>query len=234
MNSIKLITFAGPLLFAAGLLAIAGCATNQPTLDTSADAELSFDGLTPVKDAEADRLWVRPDFDLTGYTKLLVQPADVHYRPTRQSSGTRSNASVFSMTDAQKDRLVKIVSEEFNKALSGLQRYEIVDESGPDVLLLRGGLVDVVSRVPPQRAGRTDFYLSSVGEATLVIEFADSQSGAVLIRVADRRAASRPGTSQKSNVVTNTSEVRSLASRWANLLAKRLEHVSDVYTLSDN
>lgn len=219
------------------LLLSAGCATSTPTLDTSAEAEPSFDGLSPMQDTVADRIWVRPDFDLSGYTKLLVRPAGILYRPVKRTSRTRagrSSSSTFPMTDQQKSRLLEIVSEEFNKALGELKRYEIVNEPGPEVLLLTGALLDVVSRVPPEQAGRVDFYLSSVGEATLLIELADSQSGTTLVRVLDRRAAARQGYAQRSSVVTNRAEARRLARSWANLLVKRLEQVSDISTMSDN
>ena len=214
-----------------------GCTTSTPTLDTSADAEASYDGLAPMQDTVADRIWVRPDFDLSGYTKLLVRPAGIQYRPVKQSSRLRtgrSSTSTFSMTDQQKSRLLEIVSEEFDKALGELKRYAIVNEPGPEVLLLTGALLDVVSRVPPEQAGRVDFYLASVGEATLLIELADSQSGTTLVRVLDRRAAARQGYPQKSSVVTNRAEARRLARSWANLLVKRLEQVSDISTMGNN
>ena len=55
--------------------------------------------------------------------------------------------------------------------------------------MIRGGLIDVVSHVPPETVGRSDIYLKSVGEATLVIEISDSESNAPLVRIVDRRAA---------------------------------------------
>jgi hypothetical protein len=98
-----------------------------------------------------------------------------------------------------------------------------MNEKGPDVLTLWGGLIDVVSFVPPERAARGDVFLSSVGEATLVIELRDSLSRATLARVMDRRAASRTGTAMSSNPVTNWAEVRNVARRWANLVRTRLD-----------
>ena len=100
----------------------------------------------------------------------------------------------------------------------------MVNESGPDVLLIRGALLDVVSYVPPEPIGRVDIYLRSVGEATLVLEIRDSITDAILVRVVDRKAAEDVGGRlQESNRVTNTAEVRRLAKRWASALRKRLD-----------
>ena len=223
----------GALVFVAGIL-LQSCAATQPTLDTSADAELSHDGLSPVKDAVVDKLWVRPDFDLRGYTKLLLNPVGIQYRPVKSVSRVSSSRSTeFPVTDSQKVRLIEIINEEFGKTLSNLERYEIVDEPGSDVLVLRGAIIDVVSRIPPDRPGRTEYYLSSVGEATLVIELLDSQSGAPLVRVVDRRAANQTGYTYRSSTPMNTSQIRQVAGYWARLLAKRLEHVSDVYSMGE-
>lgn len=221
----------GALAFVAGIL-LQSCAATQPTLDTSADAQLSHDGLSPVKDTVVDKLWVRPDFDLRGYTKLLINPVGIQYRPVK-SAPRASRSTEFPLNDSQKARFLKIIGEEFDKTLSQLKRYEIVDEPGSNVLVLKGAIVDVVSRVPPNGPGRQEYYLGSIGEATLVIELLDSQSGAPLVRVVDRRAANQTGYTQRSSGPMNAAQIRQVAGYWARLLARRLEHVYDVYSMGE-
>jgi hypothetical protein len=76
--------------------------------------------------------------------------------------------------------------------------------------------------------GRGDIYLSSVGEATLVLELKDSLSGETIYRAIDRRAAERAGgTMMTSNTVTTKSEVRRLAQRWATRLREGLDSIHD-------
>ena len=99
-----------------------------------------------------------------------------------------------------------------------------MDEPGPDVLLIRGGLLDVVSYVPPEPMGRTEIFLSRVGEATLVLEIRDSISEAIIARAVDRRAAENVARGfSRSNPVMNRAEVRRMASAWARLLRERLD-----------
>jgi hypothetical protein len=107
--------------------------------------------------------------------------------------------------------------------MSNSERFELVETTGPDTLLVRGVLLDVVSRVPPDRIGRSQVFLSSVGEATLVLELRDSVTFSIIARAVDRRAAARPGSSMQSNTVTNWAEVRRLANRWAQQLRAGLE-----------
>lgn len=206
---------------------LAACASGPPTIDTGPGAEVSFDGLNRVSNSRADEAWAREGLDLTGYTKVKFESNGIEYRPGGESSTLwavrRSSTGPYHITDSQKVRFEKTVSDVFRDELTK-GNYTIVDESGPDVLLVRAGMLDVVSLVPPQGTGRSDVYLNSVGEATLVLELRDSETNAILARSVDRRAAERPGNELTlSNTVTNTAEVRRLARRWATGLRDGLD-----------
>jgi len=131
------------------------------------------------------------------------------------------------VTEAQRERLLATVREAFLKELGKSTRFTLVDEPGPDVLMIRGALLDVVSFVPPDTAGRSEVFLSSVGEATLVLEVRDSITHAIFARAADRdAAASMSGTLQRSSRGLNATEVRQMVERWARSLREALEGFS--------
>jgi len=206
---------------------LAGCEGSTPTVDTSPEAEMTYDGLYPVKGGSADAAWARPGADISQYSKIMVQGAGIEYRPGGESGRlyhSRRSGDHYEMSDRQKERLQEVLSEAFLKELGNSEHFTIVDEAGPDVLLIRGGLLDVVSYVPPEPMGRTEILLSRVGEATLVLEIRDSVSEAILARVVDRRAAEDAARGfTRSNRVMNTSEVRQLASTWARKLRESLD-----------
>ncbi len=218
----------GHILLVGASLLVAACATKPMVIDTSEDAQLSFDGLYPVANVRVDKAWARRDFDLTGYTKIIVEGAGIHYRPVKASAGrlSASRETEFPLTEVQKVRIQEVFSTAFREELAKLENLAIVDEPGPDVLIVRGALLDVVSRVPPERPGRVDIYLDVIGYATLVIELIDSESGSVLARAVDLDAAQQQGVAFESNPVTNTAQVRRLAKSWAQLLRRRLEEFS--------
>lgn len=204
-----------------------GCTSAPPSIDTSPSAEVTFDGLHEVLNSRADKAWARPAMELSGYSKVMLQGAGIEYRPGGESGRTymaRSGGGPFEVTKEQKARFEQVVSEAFREEMARSERFEIVDEPGPDVLMIRGALLDVVSYVPPDDvAGRVDVYLSRVGEATLVIEIRDSITGAILARAIDRGAAEDMSGFSNSNRVTNRSEVRRLVQRWARALREGLE-----------
>lgn len=205
---------------------LAGCQGSTPTVDTSDETEMSFDGLYPVKGGTADAAWARPGADISQYSKIMLQGVGIEYRPGGESGRlyhSRSRADHFEISEKQKEKLHEILREAFSDELHKSEHFKIVDAPGPDVLLVRGGLLDVVSFVPPEPIGRTEIYLSSVGEATLVLEIRDSQSEAIIARAVDRRAAEDTLGFSESNRVNNTAEIRRLAKTWARLLRERLD-----------
>ena len=208
-------------------LVFAGC-TSNPTINTSTEAEPTFDGLYPVEGGRMDGAWARPDISVEGYSKIMLEGVGVEYRPggsTRRTSAATRPESHYAMTPEQKARFEAEMRDAFIDELGKGEHFEIVEEPGPDVLLIRVGLLDVVSYVPPDPVGgRTEIYLSRVGEATLVLEIRESESGATLIRAVDRRAAEDVARGfSNSNRVSNKAEARRLARTWGRILREGLD-----------
>jgi hypothetical protein len=222
----------------AAVVVLAACETVAPTIDTGASAEqMSYDGLYPVKSTRVDHAWARSDLDLTGYNKFLLQSAGIHYRLVKASAGgrhsSRSGSSGFPIKPENRERLRKELQDAFLDELGKSDRIDLVTEPGPDVLIFRAAMLDVVSHVPPEQVGRGGIYINSVGEGTLVIELADSETNAILVRAMDRRAAEQHGNMIESSSVTTLAEVRRLARTWARMLRARLENVVDDMLLAE-
>jgi len=209
------------------VLIVAGCSSAAPTIQTGPDAELSFDGLHRVDNSQADIAWARPDIDLSGYSKIMPVNGGVEYAQadnTGRTARDRTSGGPFFIDDRSREQFETLVADIFREELGRLQNFTIVDEPGPDVLIVAGGLLNVTSFVPPQTATRSIIFLTSVGEATLVLELRDSLSGRILARSVDRRAAETiSDTFTHSNSVTNAAEVRRLLQFWARRLVEGLD-----------
>ena len=82
---------------------------------------------------------------------------------------------------ARTERAMERVLEDI-AAHPGPVVFTIVDEPGPDVLMIGAALLDVVSRVPPQAATQPRVFIESVGEATLVLEIRGAMSNTIYAR----------------------------------------------------
>ncbi len=217
MKSLMLVLFS---------LLILACTSAPPALQTGPDAEYTFDGLVRVDNSRFRDAWADSEIDFSQYNKVMPGGAQFEFRAVAKTAGRaslyRGNQRGFWISDANRNKLVDTVSAVFNEELSKAQGWEVAEEVGPDVLILRGALLDIVSFVPPEMIGQSQVYLSSVGEATLVIEGIDSMSGEVVFRAVDRRSTNSTG---RASTVTTWSEVRRAARRWATILREGLESI---------
>lgn len=208
-----------------GVLVVTGCASSGDGL-RYADQQESYDGLRKVEGTAMDSVWVRPDTDLSQYGKVMFEGSGIQYvpvKPLARSALAPMRSNEFPIPPEVRAKLLEVISDSFRDRLSQLQNYEITDKAGADVLMVKVGLLDLVSRVPPQSAGDSDVYLDEVGKATLMIEIKDSESGATIVRAVDRRAAGDGSGAVRSNTVRNWSEVQQLADFWGDLMREGID-----------
>ena len=177
--------------------------------------------------------WVHPDADFTQYNKLYLWEAQFEYRDVGSARKTRSTMMStrnreFGISDVDRQKFEEVVAEGFVKGIQKGKRFELVNEVGPDTIIMRGAALDIISRVPPELVGPSEIYLASIGEATLVVELIDAETGDVLAVVAERRAMGSPGgqidmMSMPTNSVTVIADVRRWAQRAGSKLGSELD-----------
>lgn len=191
-------------------------------------------GLEKVKGAEFTETYVLPGTDFGRYENLFIGEMDFEYRdvgPARQiDSGDLSNpnTTVFGISDANRSKFEEIVTETFLKELGEGRDFTLVDHIGENTLILRVGVVDIVSRTPPETIGITEVYLATLAEATLEIEFQDGLSGETVAKISDRRKIGSP--TEQIDAFTlpaNRATVWYRVRRWASNAARRLRDELD-------
>jgi len=214
------------LLTIAVLALLTGCAS-EPTIQTGPNAEVSFDGLVRIDNSRFAGAWIDPQVDLARFKKVMPGGAEFEFRSVDKisdSAARRSSSREFFISETDQQKLEQIMSDIFDEELSRSEIYALATEPGPDVMIVRGAMLDIVSYVPPDIRGRGEIYLDQVGAATLVIEVVDSLTGEVVARAVERRAAEPAGRMGiQSTTVSNWQEVRRLARRWARTLREGLE-----------
>ena len=104
------------------------------------------------------------------------------------------------------------------------QKFQLADQPGEDVLLVKVELLDVASRVPPQDAGRETVYVRIIGDANLLLELYDSNSNEVLARATDSREFKYPGDRMQMSIRgLNEAQVKRGLEAWASILVTGLD-----------
>ena len=188
-------------------------------------AEVSFDGLERIEDADVAMAYIDPEADFSVFKRVVILEPPVAFRSNwerDQNRSRRRNIRAADMERIQRD-IAALFTTVFTERLEA-GGFEVVDVAGDDVLALRPAIIDLdISAVDAGTAGRSRTYTASAGAATLYIQLFDSVTGDILGRAADRRVARRAGGMMTwNNRVTNTAEARRLFIRWGDQLVNFL------------
>lgn len=208
------------------LLGYTGGSGAQPVLATGPDAEVTEDNLHRVDPSVMDAAWVRPDLDLSRYTKILFRPTGVSFREVADRTYSirgSENVTEFPVSDEMKTRLRALFHETFYEDLSEVDAYEMYVGVGRDVLMVQGFLVDVVSGIPPDTSATTVRSINWPWEASIVIELRDSMSNDILARTIERQRAGGP-----IDAGAVLEQTRRLVRSWSFRLCRRLEELSEL------
>ena len=198
----------------------------DPALAGEDPPSVTYDGLELVKKGRLDIVYRRPGVDLSGYSKFMLDPFEVAFK----KQWTRDFRQV-SQNDRERIRrdLAEEARDVFIEELEEKGGYEVVEAPGPDVLRVTAGIIELYINAPDtMQAGRTRTYTLSTGEATLVAELRDSESGAVLARAADHERARESMTLQWTTRVDNRADARIILRKWAGVLRDAMNEVREM------
>ena len=192
--------------------------------------EVSSDGLHLIKGSKVRIAYAKPGATLTQFHKVIILDCYVDFVEDWQRDYNMNEVGLSGrVSDKDAERIKKDLGEEFKKVFSeqlAKKGYEVVEEAGPDVLVLRPALVNVDVVAPDiARSGRSRTWIESAGGMTLFLELYDSTSGTLLARVIDPQA-DRSSFPQQASRVTNKAAADRILRGWADLLATRLGEIN--------
>jgi hypothetical protein len=192
--------------------------------DTASRGAGASDGLQLVPSGDFAVAYFRSDSDFSGYDKIILEEPKVAFREGWRRQ--HRDATINDMEQIRRERAEWFL-DVFIRALRDEEGYQVVDEAGEEVLLIRAGIGDLDILVPAFTTDtRSDYLLSgSLNEhaesgttATLVLELVDSVSGEVLARVFDRQHATSADFSPAATRFSNERDARNIFTGWAESL----------------
>ena len=198
---------------------------------------VSEDGLYRVPATEVGAAFLRPGARFADYRAVLIDPCTLAYKspPTEQSIFRREIGN-YRLSPESSERLTRGVREALQREVDASESFYIAGEPGPGVLLVSCHIVGLIWEVPDARGGET-FWTKSTGAMTLILNLRDSESGAVLGRLADRRAIRPEGVQlsggYENRPVNNWAGVREVSARWGRILREALDVLHAQQTVPD-
>lgn len=191
------------------------------------NVEVTADGLHRVDPALMENTWLLPDADLSLYTRAFVMPAVILFRDLPEISKNAwadRDRSVFPVGEIMQERLRETFGQSFHEAMARQRDFDLTEELGRDVLLVRAYMTEVATGVPPQLAGNNVITVRWVWEAYLTVELRDSMSDQILARIRARERVDGPV--EAARVYSMAPQIMR---RWSNLMIEQLDELTDFY-----
>jgi hypothetical protein len=171
------------------------------------------DGLVKIQSPTVDSVYAAPGMSLAAYRRVLLDRVDVAFKADWQQRHPEVPAEDVAMI---RHGAESIFRAEFERELEK-GGYAMVNQPGPDVLRVSASIVDL------DFAASKPSYVVTPADMSLLAELRDSQSGAMLARVADRKRGRGSGNLQVADQKAYTDEARAAFTMWAGLLREALD-----------
>jgi hypothetical protein len=177
------------------------------------------EGLVAVQSWNLDELYLRPNAELAGYRKVLIDPVKAEVRSDwlKNLNYSRNVSRWVRPEDAKRMAseaaagLESILAETFKA-----RGYEITTAPEPGVLRLSPSITDLYVNAPDRYSPwNTKTFTRDAGRATLVLEARDAVSGALLARVVHHGTAREISRINPASDVSNRFWFETLFRRWA-------------------
>jgi hypothetical protein len=208
-------------------------ATASPAWAKKSLPAVNDEGMELVKDSDLATVYADPGADLSIYNRIWLQDATVAFKKNWQRDQNRSHRFKVRTEDMERiqEDVATLFREVFTRELID-GGYELTEEIGDDVLLVRPAIVDldVVAPDIQRTPGREYSFSESAGEMTLNLELFDSLTGDKIAKATDRQRDFRRGYLQWRTSVSNRADARRMMTSWARALRSTLDDARSATT----
>jgi len=205
------------LLFSSTATSLAWAKKNLPPVND--------EGMELVKNSELATVYADPGADLGIYKRIMLLDATVAFKKNWQRDQNRGNP--LKVKDKDMMRIQEDVAELFREVFTRELvdgGYEMADEPGEDVLLVKPAIVDLDVAAPDIRSSSlTRSYAESAGEMTLNLELFDSLTDDKIAKATDRKRDFYRGYLEWRTSVSNRADAKRMMTAWAKALRSTLD-----------
>jgi hypothetical protein len=184
----------------------------------------TYEGLVKVESKKLTAVYLLPDADFRGYTKVMIDPVQVSFHKDWMKNINRERGMSRRIDNKDAQEIADSMRSGFEgifKAAFEAKGYQVVTAPAADVLRLSPAVVNLYINAPdPMGVGVRRTYTVEAGEATLTLAARDSTTGALLGIALDRGTTRGSGRPTFTSSVPNRSEFEELFGHWANICVK--------------
>ncbi len=197
----------------------------SPVWAKNSQPAVNDEGMELVKDSELAIVYAVPGADLSIYKQIWLEDATVAFKKNWQRDQNRYKSLKIRTSDMERiqHEVATVFREVFTKELLD-GGYQMAEEAGHDVLILKPAIVDLDVIAPDvQGSSRSLSFSESAGEMTLKLELYDSVTGDKIAKATDRKRDYRRGYAEWRSSVSNRSDAKRMMTSWAKAFRSSLD-----------
>lgn len=195
------------------------------------------DGMELIKDTKSTTIYADPGADLGIYKRIWLADASVSFKKNWQRDQNRSKRGADTVRDSDVERIKEDTATLFREVFTAELvdgGYELVEQAGEDVLIVKPAIVDLDVVAPDLISpGRTYKYSESAGEMTLNLELYDSLTNDMIVKTRDRKRDYDHGYLEWRTKVSNRSDAKRMMTSWAKAFRESLDDAKASVTATD-
>ena len=176
-----------------------------------------FDELTKQKGHFKTTL-IHPNADFSKYNKLIPTNVRLEFRdqsrtesPAATGSLVRKRSKPRAVPDSEDvAKLAQIINDALTNQLGRDGEFQLVQEAGPDTLVVRVAVTDIVCDISSESARKDEKQKPFAAQGTIVFDLIDAETGVIQARIGERR---------KSGKVDDSVATTDVSVEWTNVCA---------------
>lgn len=195
-------------------LSVSGCAVQAPArLDEQAHFLDDYARLRPDQRRSGSLEYLAPNADLNAYTKIMVDPVAIYYRPAAGSIGTRPDELLM---------VTEYVRTTIAKALAPM--YPVADAVGPEVMRVRAAITHVEPVAPIRNELNAAVVRApiSIQGSQIELELIDSLTNKQVAALVDATVGARSATADSW---AKWSDALAALDAWGGRLRERISEL---------
>jgi hypothetical protein len=190
------------------------------------------DGLVAVPSYNFDHVYLRPDADLGGYRKIIIDQPRVAFQPGwRKSINSTRNVSRWLVPDDER-KIIDDLTADLGLVVHDVfqtRGYEVAAAAGPGVLRLTPSVIDLYLNAPDVSSSMTTrLYNVDTADATLVLEARDAVTGSLLARIVDQSTVRELKRVNRVSDVSNVFSMDAAFRQWTANCVKEFQRAERV------
>ncbi len=199
------------------------------TTQTAQPGPINDQGLTTYSHKAFETLAINRTIDFSLYKKVKFDPVTVTYDGTRRSDLLNRGDEAFQFDDKELEIFNRQFVKGFSAAWGKQFGWEVTDETGSDVILVKAVIKDLYLYGSIKNNGILPHSTLTDESSKMVIELTllDSENGNVLLESRGKKTTGWSGKMTRFSSVSYWNDAYRAFLQWANLVGNQIDHLHE-------